>query len=98
ALLSAASDIGDTEDGRIRLEGEIPSAAAPPGGCAFHTRCPRRIGSICDEVDPPLNEAKSGHAIRCHIPADELTALQVRRPSAPSSEASRQRSYDKGRP
>lgn len=98
ALLSAAADIGDAEDGRIRLEGEIPSAATPPGGCAFHTRCPRRIGSICDEVDPPLKEAKSGHAIRCHIPADELAALQLQRPSTLAREGSVQRSDDNGRP
>ena len=33
---------------RIRLEGEIPSAADPPSGCVFHTRCPRKIGEICE--------------------------------------------------
>ncbi|MEW5424382.1 ABC transporter ATP-binding protein [Amorphus sp. 3PC139-8] len=98
ALLSAASDIGEPEGGRIRLDGEIPSAAAPPSGCAFHTRCPRRIGSICDDVDPELVEARSGHAIRCHIPPDELAALQTRRPSAPSQKMSPERSDDHGRP
>lgn len=77
ALLSAASDVTGPAAERIRLEGEIPSAARSPSGCAFHTRCPRRIGTVCDEVDPPLTKAQSGHAIRCHIPADELARLQV---------------------
>ena len=62
---------------RIRLEGEIPSAANPPSGCVFHTRCPRFLGDICENTEPPLAEAEPGHAIRCHIPLDELRRLQV---------------------
>ena len=50
ALLSAVPTIDGTERERIRLEGDIPSAADPPTGCVFHTRCPRRVGAICDEV------------------------------------------------
>ena len=49
ALLSAVPTIDGLERERIKLEGEIPSAANPPTGCVFHTRCPRRIGAICDE-------------------------------------------------
>ena len=59
---------------RIRLEGEIPSAANPPSGCVFHTRCPRFLGDICENTEPPLAEAEPGHAIRCHIPIEELPA------------------------
>ena len=37
-------------------QGEIPSAATPPSGCVFHTRCPRKLGAVCDETEPPLVE------------------------------------------
>lgn len=61
----------------IRLEGEIPSARNIPFGCRFHTRCPRKIGPICEDVLPPQRDAGDGHFIRCHIPIDELTRLQA---------------------
>jgi peptide/nickel transport system ATP-binding protein len=77
ALLSAVPTLEDADKERIRLEGEIPSAARPPSGCVFHTRCPRYLGKICDETEPALAEAEPGHAIRCHIPLDELRRLQV---------------------
>ncbi|HVE11447.1 MAG TPA: ABC transporter ATP-binding protein [Paraburkholderia sp.] len=63
---------------RIRLEGEPPSPASPPSGCVFHTRCPRKLGAICEQQDPPYLDAGNGHRIRCHIPVDELRALQRR--------------------
>ena len=49
ALLSAVPEVDapGTEGvrrGRIRLSGEIPSPLAPPPGCVFHGRCPRKIG------------------------------------------------------
>jgi peptide/nickel transport system ATP-binding protein len=76
ALLSAVPTLESPARERIRLEGEIPSAAEPPSGCVFHTRCPRKIGAICETTEPPLAEAEAGHAIRCHIPLDELQRLQ----------------------
>jgi peptide/nickel transport system ATP-binding protein len=76
ALLSAVPTIEDADRERIRLEGEIPSAATPPSGCVFHTRCPRVVGSICETTEPPLSQAEPGHEIRCHIPIDELRRLQ----------------------
>ena len=66
---------------RIRLEGDIPSAAEPPSGCVFHTRCHRKIGRICESEEPPLVEAEEGHLMRCHIPLEELRASQVRPPA-----------------
>ena len=76
ALLSAAPSLDVREEHRIRLEGDVPSAAKPPSGCVFHTRCPRKIGPICEQEQPPLAEEEAGHFIRCHIPIDELRRLQ----------------------
>jgi peptide/nickel transport system ATP-binding protein len=80
ALLSAVPTVEGEERPRIRLEGEIPSASDPPSGCVFHTRCPRFLGSICVEQEPPLAEVEPGHFIRCHIPVGELRHLQAEPP------------------
>jgi len=76
ALLSSAPSLEVREEHRIRLEGDVPSAAKPPSGCVFHTRCPRKIGAICEQEQPPLAEEEPGHFIRCHIPIEELRRLQ----------------------
>jgi peptide/nickel transport system ATP-binding protein len=76
ALLSAVPSLDGARE-RIRLTGEIPSASAPPSGCVFHTRCPRRLPSgICETTEPPLAEAEPGHLMSCHIPIDVLVNLQ----------------------
>jgi peptide/nickel transport system ATP-binding protein len=82
ALLSAVPTIDGGGRDRIRLEGDIPSAASPPSGCVFHTRCPRKVGAICEEIEPPLVEVEGGHLMRCHIPIEELRQLQAPEPSA----------------
>ena len=77
ALISAipVADPSVTQ-GAIRLDGDVPSARNIPRGCRFHTRCPRKIGDICETELPPWRNAGEGHQIRCHIPINELTALQ----------------------
>ena len=80
ALLSSVPTLdGHPGRTRIRLSGDLPSAASPPSGCVFHTRCPRKLGAICEQQDPPFANAGDGgaHRIRCHIPVDELRALQT---------------------
>ncbi|MDE2818564.1 MAG: ABC transporter ATP-binding protein [Chloroflexota bacterium] len=61
---------------RMLLHDVLPSAQRLPSGCRFHTRCPRKIGAVCEEEAPPWREVDAGHAIRCHIPLEELSALQ----------------------
>ena len=75
ALLSASPDM--EEGTRIRLQGEIPAASNPPTGCVFQTRCPRKIGEICETVEPALEEAEPGYFKRCHIPVAELREMQL---------------------
>ena len=73
ALLSAVPiadpDISKRE---IVLEGNLPSALDPPAGCPFETRCPRKLGSICENERPPVQLADENHRIACHIPMEEL--------------------------
>ncbi len=75
ALLSASPELPEGQ--RIRLEGEIPEPSNPPSGCVFQTRCPRKIGEICETVEPELEEAEPGWFKRCHIPIEELRAIQI---------------------
>ena len=73
ALLSAVP-IADPEVTKreIVLEGNLPSVLDPPKGCPFSTRCPRKVGTICDDERPPVRMASETHAIACHIPLEEL--------------------------
>jgi len=56
---------------RILLRGDIPSPAAPPTGCRFHTRCPYRQQTRCDDERPVLRELRPGHRVACHF-AEEI--------------------------
>ena len=73
ALISAIP-VADTsvKKKRMILEGDIPSAMNPPSGCSFNTRCPRKLGKICEEQIPPVIEESAEHRIACHIPIEEL--------------------------
>jgi peptide/nickel transport system ATP-binding protein len=82
ALLSAAPILRGAGRERIRLSGDIPSAASPPSGCVFHTRCPRKLGAICEDVEPELTEAEDGHLLRCHIPVEDLRRVQLSPPGS----------------
>ncbi|MFQ5961365.1 MAG: ABC transporter ATP-binding protein [Candidatus Methylomirabilales bacterium] len=77
ALLSAVP-IPDpsVERTNIRLSGTVPSALDPPSGCRFHTRCPRKIGPICEREPPPWRGVTEGHRIYCHIDIEELRAVE----------------------
>jgi peptide/nickel transport system ATP-binding protein len=76
ALLSSVPQADGLERPRIRLEGEIPSHADPPSGCVFHTRCPRFIGDVCINEEPPLREVEPDHLWRCHHSIETLRELQ----------------------
>lgn len=85
ALLSAVPvPDPEVEDSReqILLAGDLPSPAAPPTGCRFHTRCPWRQETRCATERPPLREIGTGHRVACHyaedIQAGRITPHQVR--------------------
>ncbi len=86
ALLSSVPQAAGGQRPRIRLHGEIPTHADPPSGCVFHTRCPRFIGDICVNEEPPLREVEPGHHWRCHHSLDALRELQKTAPPVPRND------------
>ncbi|MGE0239969.1 MAG: dipeptide ABC transporter ATP-binding protein [Parvibaculaceae bacterium] len=67
------------EQDRIALHGPAPSLLTRPAGCPFHTRCPRKVGPVCEEP-PPWQDAPGGQRYQCVIPPAEAAG----RRSAPS--------------
>lgn len=66
ALLSAVPKKHPDEiKKRIYLEGEVPDASNPPGGCKFHTRCPYATEK-CRREAPEFVEVSPGHLAACH--------------------------------
>ncbi len=61
----------------IRLSGNVPSAVNPPTGCRFNTRCPFKIGEICEREEPPKRDMGNGHIIFCHYSPEDLKNLKV---------------------
>ena len=92
ALLSAIPmpdpELEDRRE-RILLTGDLPSPAAPPPGCRFHTRCPWRQPTRCDTERPELRAipgAPAGHRVACHW-AEEIRGgvLQPHRVESPAA-------------
>lgn len=50
---------------QIVIQGDVPSAANPPSGCTFHTRCPY-AQDICRQQIPSLEG--TDHSVACHFP------------------------------
>ena len=79
ALLSAAPiPDPDANPNPLRLEGAVPTMREQFTGCFFASRCPRKLGSICDTETPPIQNisARENHVINCHIPVEDLEKMQ----------------------
>jgi dipeptide transport system ATP-binding protein len=50
---------------RIVIKGELPSPLNPPGGCAFHKRCPRAQARC--SVEPPQLRTVDERQVACHV-------------------------------
>jgi len=67
ALMSAVPNIDpDAKRERIILQGDVPSPANVPVGCAFHTRCPSAM-DVCSTVRPAFRDTGDGHFVACHL-------------------------------
>jgi len=80
--LLAAAPIPDPEIAanrtRIVLTGDLPSPAAPPSGCAFHTRCPFVRPTRCHDEVPALRELREGHQVACHWAEEIISDVAAR--------------------
>jgi len=66
ALLAEVPRLDNRSTVYAGLEGEIPSALAPPPGCHFHPRCPHAMAHCRVEV-PRMREIAPGHWSACHL-------------------------------
>ncbi len=56
----------DSKEGLKGIPGMPPSLLLPPGGCAFHPRCPR-ILDHCPNLIPELQQDEPEHWVSCHL-------------------------------
>ena len=71
ALLSAIPEPNPrVRKKRLVLKGDVPSPAAPPLGCRFHTRCwlREKLGNPenCVTEEPDFRDIGGGHRVACH--------------------------------
>lgn len=66
-LVAAIPALGRQQAASQLLAGELPSAANPPPGCRFHTRCPV-ASARCRDEEPILTAGNNGRAVACHFP------------------------------
>ena len=66
ALLESVPSARKGRKSFFTIPGDVPSAANPPPGCRFHTRCP--IAADRCRVEPPrLRQLADGRSVSCHF-------------------------------
>ncbi len=74
ALLASVPDPKVPVARRFQLQGEIPSALAPPSGCVFRTRCPLARAACKEGIPEPAGA--DGRWARCFF-SDDLASLEM---------------------
>ena len=77
-LLSAVLDIDPGKpiaEVRGGIEEEVE--ADRPMACAFARTCPWKVGTVCEDVEPPSRQVSETHYVRCHIPLEELLDIET---------------------
>jgi peptide/nickel transport system ATP-binding protein/oligopeptide transport system ATP-binding protein len=69
-LASVPEPIAGQQEAPV-LGGDVPSPIALPPGCPFNPRCPSKIGSVCETLNPelvPLGNGTTGvRQVACHL-------------------------------
>jgi peptide/nickel transport system ATP-binding protein len=78
ALLSAVLEVDGPTTARHIILSDAASPQPQGKGCPFAGRCPRQMGTLCEEVTPAWQSGRGHHRIRCHIPLADLHSVQAR--------------------
>jgi oligopeptide/dipeptide ABC transporter ATP-binding protein len=77
-LLNAVphADVNRSTGARVnQIQGELPSAANPPSGCRFRTRCAAAT-DLCAVQEPEMKELSPGHTVACHFPLSAAVTIR----------------------
>jgi len=69
-LINSIPILGETKHRLADIEGTVPNLVNLPPGCNFAPRCKARVEqglTICDEVNPDLDEILPEHVVRCWL-------------------------------
>jgi peptide/nickel transport system ATP-binding protein len=86
-LLSAVPEIEVESHLSPAIRTDPQPTAQRQTACPFADRCPWKVGSICDDVPPPWQTTSDTHALRCHIPLEELRQRETWSQEVASSDA-----------
>jgi len=69
-LINSIPVLGENKLRLADIDGVVPSLVDLPPGCNFSPRCKAKIKhglTICDEINPDLDEIKPDHVVRCWL-------------------------------
>jgi oligopeptide/dipeptide ABC transporter ATP-binding protein len=69
-LIGSIPVLGEIKEKLDVIPGSVPNLVNLPPGCRFAPRCQARVKyglTICTDQDPPLEDIKPGHKVRCWL-------------------------------